>query len=276
MCAYGLVDPVSKLAMKEAMRFAHNFPPEAMEDFFQKCTKDHDHQSVVGHCPGHGSHPLLSQAYPEMFCKAVAQVMHRTRHRQLKSKGNDKLRDDNVVQRAVRASPKGEIVSPDKMGTATGYITDIGRCKRYRLLTLVGLSINESHAALDSIKKKVHRKDPDSAKGRLDAYSARLRADMLAEHIVSGKGVIRVANFEGVNIQMALEGDEGIDYEYGDTYEATTARGCAVGAADEVRMPNGTWVMDTGCGHDLVGEKAIVGYPVEYMNEAEAPTFSER
>ena len=62
---------------------------------------------------------------------------------------------------------------------------------------------------------------------------------MLAEHIVSGKGVIRVANFEGVNIQMALEGDEGIDYEYGDTYEATTTRGCAVGATDEVRMPNG-------------------------------------
>ena len=40
------------------------------------------------------------------------------------------------------------------MGTATGYITDIGRCKRYRLLTPVGSSINESHAALDSIKKR--------------------------------------------------------------------------------------------------------------------------
>ena len=51
MCAYGLVDPVSKLSMKKAMRLAHNFPPEVMEEFFQKCTKDHDHQSVVGHCP---------------------------------------------------------------------------------------------------------------------------------------------------------------------------------------------------------------------------------
>ena len=34
---------------------------------------------------------------------------------------------------------------------------------------------------------------------------------MLVEYLVSGKGVIRVANFEGVNIQVALEGDEGID-----------------------------------------------------------------
>ena len=32
--------------------------------------------------------------------------------------------------------------------------------------------------------------------------------------------------------------------------------------------------MDTGCGHDLIGEKAINGYPVEYMNATEAPTFS--
>ena len=47
MCAYGLVDPVSKLPMKKAMRLAHNFPPDVMEEFFQKCTKDHDHQSVV-------------------------------------------------------------------------------------------------------------------------------------------------------------------------------------------------------------------------------------
>ena len=91
---------------------------------------------------------------------------------------------------------------------------------------------------------------------------------------MTGEGVIRVTNFEGVNIQMALEGDEGLDYEYGDTYEAITAHGCAVGAPNEVRMPIGTWVMDTGCGHDLVGEKAINGYPVEYMNAGEAPTFS--
>ena len=95
------------------------------------------------------------------------------------------------------------------MAAATGYVTDIGRRKRYRLLTPVGLSRKESLASFDVPKKEGNRKDPDSTKGRIDAYSAMLRADMLAEHIVSGTGVIRVANFEGVNIQMALEGDEG-------------------------------------------------------------------
>ena len=88
-----------------------------------------------------------------MFCKAVAQIMYRTRHRQPRSKGNDNLKDDNVVQCAVKAPPKGEIVAPDKTGAATGYVTDIGRRKRYRLLTPVGLSINESLAALDLIEK---------------------------------------------------------------------------------------------------------------------------
>ena len=150
MCAYGLVDPVSGLAMRKAMRFAHNFPSEVMEDFFQKCTKDHNHQSVIGHCPGHGSRPLLSQAYPEMFCKAVAQVMYRTRHPQVKSKENGKTKDDNTMRLAAKTLHNAEIMLPDKSGTlptctATGYITDIGRRKRYRLLTLVGSSISESH-----------------------------------------------------------------------------------------------------------------------------------
>jgi len=143
MCAYGLVDPVSKLPMKKAMRLAHNFPPDVMEEFFQKCTKDHDHQSVVGHCPGYGSRPLLSQAYPEKFCKAVAQIMYRAKHQQLRGKGNNSVKDAYVVQRTVRAPSKGEIVAVDEVAAATGYVTDIGRRKRYRLLTPVGLSIKE-------------------------------------------------------------------------------------------------------------------------------------
>ena len=91
------------------------------------------------------------------------------------------------------------------MGTATGYITDIGRRKRYRLLTPIGQSISELHASPDLVNAKVRRKEPDITKGHIDAYSARLRAEMLAEHLLTGEGVIRVENFEGVDIQMALE-----------------------------------------------------------------------
>ena len=42
---------------------------------------------------------------------------------------------------------------------------------------------------------------------------------------------------------------------------------------DMMYMPHGLWVMDTGCGNDLVGEKAIEGYPIEQLDNAEAPTF---
>ena len=170
---------------------------------------------VIGHCPGHGSRPLLSQAYPEMFCKAVAQVMYRTRHPQVKSKENGKTKEDNTMRLAAKTLLKAEIMLPDKSGTlptgtATGYITDTGRRKRYRLLTLVGSNISESHLSFGLIDEKARRKEPDIAKGRIDAHSARLRAEMLAEHIMTGEGVIRVTNFEGVNIQVALEGDEGL------------------------------------------------------------------
>ena len=63
------------------------------------------------------------------------------------------MKDDYVVQRTVKAPSKGETVAADKVAAATGYVTDIGRRKRYRLLTLVGLSIKESLASLDVPKK---------------------------------------------------------------------------------------------------------------------------
>ena len=39
-------------------------------------------------------------------------------------------------------------------------------------------------------------------------------------------------------------------------------------------MPDGVWLMDTGCGHDLIDEKYIAGYPVETLIAEHAPTFS--
>ena len=84
---------------------------------------------------------------------------------------------------------KDELVRPAEpgtsaVGTATGYITDIGRRKRYRLLTPIGKSISELHTIPDLINVRVRRKEPDITKGRIDAYSARLRAEMLAEHLL--------------------------------------------------------------------------------------------
>ena len=78
MCAYGLVDPVSRLPMRKAMKFVHNLPDENMVEVFKKCTKDHEHQLVEGHCPGHGSRAVISQVYPELFCKAVAKTLSST------------------------------------------------------------------------------------------------------------------------------------------------------------------------------------------------------
>ena len=49
---------------------------------------------------------------------------------------------------------------------------------------------------------------------------------------------------------------------------------CAIGIHEEMGMPDGVWLMDTGCGHDLIGEKDIEGYPVETLIEEDAPTFS--
>ena len=36
MCAYGLVDPVSQLPMRKAMKFVHNLPSESMIEVFKK------------------------------------------------------------------------------------------------------------------------------------------------------------------------------------------------------------------------------------------------
>ena len=40
---------------------------------------------------------------------------------------------------------------------------------------------------------------------------------------------------------------------------------CVIGVQEEMGMPDGMWLMDTGCGHDLIGEKDIEGYPVETL-----------
>ena len=49
---------------------------------------------------------------------------------------------------------------------------------------------------------------------------------------------------------------------------------CVIGVQEEMGMPDGMWLMDTGCCHDLIGEKDIEVYPVETLIKEHAPTFS--
>jgi len=77
MCAYGLSDPVSGLFMRKAMHCVHNFPKGIAESMFKKCSKNREHQTIIGSSPGYGSRAIISQAYPQVLCEDVARVLRR-------------------------------------------------------------------------------------------------------------------------------------------------------------------------------------------------------
>ena len=123
MCAYGLVDPVSFLPMRKAMKFVHNLPSENMIEVFQKCTKDHDHQLVEGHCLGHGSRAVISQVYPDLFCEAVAKAFSSTQS----PKKNQQC--DSLRQRLRSRSPKSHSKPLQLSQEALDVSSPIGRTK---------------------------------------------------------------------------------------------------------------------------------------------------
>ena len=128
--------------------------------------------------------------------------MYRTRPPRADNEVNAKLNVDDAASPVWEFTLKDELVRPAEPGTsavgaATGYITCIGRRERFRLLTPNGECISELHTTPDLINVKASGKELDPKKSRIDACSAKLRAEMLAEHLLTDDCVIRVESLKG-------------------------------------------------------------------------------
>ena len=75
MCCFRLVDPVSGLRMRKSMRFLNNMPSGSMKDVIKTCTRDNEHETIIGSANAFGSRAVVSQVYPMPFCKAVASAV---------------------------------------------------------------------------------------------------------------------------------------------------------------------------------------------------------
>ena len=216
ICAYGLVDPVSRLPMRKAMKFVHNLPDENMVEVFKKCTKDHEHQLVAGRCPGHGSRAVISQVYPELFCKAVAKALSSTQS----PKKQSNLRSDVLKQRLRSKSPKSHGQRPEPDKDALDDLWPIGQCGEYRLLMSTGTLVPE----LESIPSRevvdlIPMKEINPKRSQIDALVAHVRAKMLVEHLAEHKEFYHFKCGD-VDVQAHLDasGDE-LEYESGDTLD---------------------------------------------------------
>ena len=79
-CASNMRDPVSGKYYKKGTSLFHNFPPGTLDPIFKTCPnttlkKFHEHETVEGHAPGHGSRTELAQFYPYKFCERLADLM---------------------------------------------------------------------------------------------------------------------------------------------------------------------------------------------------------